>query len=462
MSVSMKTIWEEFLKIVAQEVGSHVVQTWLNAVTLINWDQQEKVVYVKAPNMFVKEWIKSNYLALFQAHLSRLLYADTVRISFVDEPRTIEPAVSHAIIPAVPLPRIEDPASSLPEIRQPVSKYRSSLNKAYHFDSFIVGPSNKLAYAAAHAVTEKLGKLYNPLFIYGGSGLGKTHLLHAIGNSVKTAYKRAAIMYQTADHFVSDFIHSIRYDKVPQFKTRYTDIDVLLIDDVQFISNKEQTQEVFFHIFNTLYEARKQIVFTSDSDPSHIQGLAERLRSRFAWGLVTDIQIPTTETKIAILKHKTSVCDQILPDEVLEFIAEHVFSNVRELEGALIRVTAFATLTNQPITLEMAQKVLHMHKVITPHTLDGEKIVQVLNKYYACSLSELRAHGRAKQVAFVRQLAMYLMKRCTNKALQEIGHYFDRKDHTTVLYAVQKIQKLRDQDKVLHTRLKELEQMLCN
>jgi chromosomal replication initiator protein len=303
----IETIWEEFLKIVAQEAGSHVVQTWLKAVCLSQWDAFEKIVYLRAPNLFIKEWIKTNYLSLFQSHLSRLLNVDKVKVVFIEDEEPKKLNAEPTIIPAVATKDFSISIKKSSIIKRQNEKLKNLINKNYLFDSFVVGPSNQLAYAAAHAVTEKIGKLYNPLFIYGGSGLGKTHLLHAIGNEIKSQNKKAEILYQTADHFVNEFINAIRFDKVPQFKEKYTDIDVLLIDDVQFISNKEQTQEAFFHIFNTLYESHKQIVFSSDSDPAGINGLAERLRSRFEWGLVTDIQLPTTETKIAILKRKADL-----------------------------------------------------------------------------------------------------------------------------------------------------------
>ena len=459
----IKTIWDEFLKIVAQEAGSHVVHTWLNAVSLTDWDALEKIIYVKAPNVFFREWIKSNYLSLFQAHLSRLLNVDTVKIIFLDDEmvgRQLVPLPSPGIIPAVSTGELVSVKKNCGVARRTAEKYRNSINRNYQFDTFVVGPSNQLAYAAAHAVTEKLGKLYNPLFIYGGSGLGKTHLLHAIGNSVKMNNKRSEILYQTADHFVNDFINAIRFDKVPQFKDKYHQIDVLLIDDVQFISNKEQTQEAFFHIFNMLYESHKQIVFSSDSDPAGINGLAERLRSRFEWGLVTDIQVPTTETKMAILKRKAELSHQKINDEVIEFIASRVVSNIRELEGALIRITAFAAFTEQEITLDLAKKILQKTKEPKSTKIDFNDIITLVQKHYSYSLTELRSKNRDKQLSFVRQLAMYLMKRLTDKSLHEVGYFFGRKDHTTVMHAVEKIDQCLKSDITLFAKIKEIEEDL--
>lgn len=467
----IKTIWEEFLKIVAQEAGSHVVQTWLNAVTLTDWDAHEKMVYIKAPNIFVKEWIKSHYLSLFQLHLKRLLNVDSIKIIFLDNDFNGVPLLSDVkeqpvslstIIPAIPMPELSlRNSSNLIVKKNTGSKYRNSINRNYQFNTFVVGPSNQLAYAAAHAVTEKLGKLYNPLFIYGGSGLGKTHLLHAIGNAIKNSNKRLEILYQTADHFVNEFINAIRFDKVHQFKEKYQQIDVLLIDDVQFISNKEQTQEAFFHIFNMLYESHKQIVFSSDSDPAGINGLAERLRSRFEWGLVTDIQIPALETKIAILKRKAELCNQKIGDDVIEFVASRVVSNIRELEGSLIRITAFAAFTEQEITLELAKKILQNGKSQKTNKIDFNDIIKLLHKQYSYSLAELRSQSRDKDLSFVRQLAMYLMKKHTDKSLHEVGYFLGRKDHTTVMHAVQKIEKCLEKDVSLASRVNEIEKNLA-
>lgn len=457
MSV-IETIWEEFLKIVAQEAGSHVVQTWLKAVCLSQWDAFEKIVYLRAPNLFIKEWIKTNYLSLFQSHLSRLLNVDKVKVVFIEDEEPKKLNAEPTIIPAVATKDFSISIKKSSIIKRQNEKLKNLINKNYLFDSFVVGPSNQLAYAAAHAVTEKIGKLYNPLFIYGGSGLGKTHLLHAIGNEIKSQNKKAEILYQTADHFVNEFINAIRFDKVPQFKEKYTDIDVLLIDDVQFISNKEQTQEAFFHIFNTLYESHKQIVFSSDSDPAGINGLAERLRSRFEWGLVTDIQLPTTETKIAILKRKADLNQHEISDEVLHFIASRVVSNIRELEGALIRITAFAALTNQPITIDLAKKLLLRSQEVKETTIDFNTIIKCLHKHYSYSLSDLRSQARDKQLSLVRQLAMYFMKKFTNKSLQEIGHFLGRRDHTTVMHAVNKIRLYLERDEGFGEQIKKIEQ----
>ena len=330
-------IWEEFLLIARQETSNSVVETWFKAVSLHHWDAEQHIVYLQVPNAFVRDWLKTNYNGLIALHIGRLLNVTDLRVVFIDGkdsgaasqlcvPRVIE---STGVVPAK---RFVNTA-----IAQPSLGYeRSCVNKSYSFSSFIVGPSNSLAYAAAHAVTEKPGTLYNPLFIYGGSGLGKTHLLHSIGNGIKEKHKKTVVLYQTTDRFVTEFINAIRFDHIHKFQAKYKEVDVLLIDDVQFISNKEQTQEAFFHIFNALYEEHKQIVFSSDMFPQNIVGIAERLRSRLSWGLVADIYVPTLETKIAILKKKAECSNEKIGDDVLCFIASSVISNVRDLEGCLL------------------------------------------------------------------------------------------------------------------------------
>ncbi len=449
-------IWEEFLKIVGQEAGSHVVHTWLKAVSLSHWDALQKIVYLQAPNPFVQEWIKTNYMVLFQQHLQRLLNVDSLRILFVEKEqhkKTESQFFPAMLSDAAPLIKKTELAKR--------SVHKHLLNKSYVFDTFVVGPNSQLAYAAAYAVTEKIGQLYNPLFIYGASGLGKTHLLQAVGNRIKELNKDAEILYQTADRFVNEFIHAIRYDKVPQFKAKYKNLDVLLIDDIQFISNKEQTHEAFFHIFNMLYEDQKQIVFSSDCDPSNIQGLAERLRSRFSGGLVTDIQIPSLETKIAILRHKADLYRQKLSDEVIMFIANYVTSNIRELEGAFVRISACAAITNQPITLELTKKVLLKKNETGRDAIQSsgpDLILQLVQKHYNYSLSELRSENRSKGLALARQVIMYFMKNYTDKSLQEISGYLGRKDHSTVIHAHKKVENLAKNDIAFSQILKQIEQ----
>lgn len=457
----VQRIWQEFLELVTQEVGSRVVETWLKAVTLQRWDGIERIAYIQAPNTFVKEWIQSHYTQLFQQHLSRLLNVESLQVVFIDaHEKPTEESLSTNIIPAQRVDTVEQRRQLVQRV---MHKDRSHINCNYVFDTFVVGPSNSLAYAAAHAVSEKLGVLYNPLFIYGGSGLGKTHLLHAIGNGVKKINPKAGILYQTADRFVNEFIHAIRFDKIHQFHAKYKDVDVLLIDDIQFISNKEQTQEAFFHIFNTLYERHKQIVFTSDSYPADIAGLAERLSSRFQWGLVADIHTPSLETKIAILKRKAELNNDDLPDDVAHFIAQQVEGNIRELEGALIRVFAFAVLTKQDVSVELAKKVLLRTRTEqSQQPVDIARIVNCIERRYRCSIRDLRSGSRSRKISQVRHIAMYLSKKLTNKSLQEIGGYFGRKDHTTVLNAFNKVKDQSQKDLDFKHILATLEREIVN
>ncbi len=458
-------IWSSFLHIVRDEVGSRVVETWFKAVSFHRWDAVNKCVYLEAPNAFVKNWIQNNYIDLIKVHLGRLLHVEKPEIIFVDDTNkplsaTEEITIhdtSGSLVPAqVKKNNTPQQVTKNALIKPSTTQGGSHVNSAYSFDTFVVGPTNSLAYAAAYAITEKPGSLYNPLFIYGGSGLGKTHLLHAIGNAIKERQPNAILLYQTADRFVNEFISAIRFDKIHKFQAKYHLVDVLLIDDIQFIANKEQTQEAFFHIFNTLYESHKQIVFTSDTMPHTMQGMAERLRSRLAWGLVTDIHVPHLETKIAILKKKAKLSQGDLCDEVAYFIAERVTSNIRELEGALVRVMAFASLTNQPVTLDLARKVLRAEQKISA-PVDFERIISILNRYYPHDLQALCSKDRNKNVAFTRHVAMFLMKKLTDKSLRDIGQFLGGRNHATVVHAINKVEAQRKNDVELQYRINTIE-----
>lgn len=461
----LSEIWQDFLKIVHEEVGSRVVETWLKAVTLAEWDPEHKTVYVKAPNAFVKEWIQNNYVPLFQLHLGRLLHVVDPRIIILgatEQKQVVKSASFGSIIPAQ---RTTNTGAvekvNYPVVKQPISHVK--LNPAYRFDTFVVGPNNSLAYAAAHAVVEDPGKLYSPLFIYGGSGLGKTHLLHAIGNALQEKESGMNVLYQTADRFVNEFINAIRFNKFHKFQQKYRDLDALLIDDVQFFSGKEQTQESFFHIFNILHDSHKQIVLSSDIFPRQIEGLAERLRSRLEWGLVTDIHKPPLETKIAILKKKAATHGETLDDKIAEYIAHYAESNVRELEGSLIRILAYVSLTKQPLSFEIVQKVLsgkQTQKKEKESALDFNAIADAVCQHYSYRLVDLRSTSRAKELSLVRQIAMYLMKKMTGKSLREIGTFLGRKDHSTVIHAFDKIHKSVQTDTRLRSTLEHLEETI--
>jgi len=461
----VNSIWQEFLKIMQQEVGSQMVETWLKAVSLHQWDSRENVVYLAAPNSFVKEWLKNNYYSLFELHLKRLLNVNSLKIVFSDIEGMEKNAEKKDVneLKFAPAHLIAQTGNSKSAIAPRVDvKNIRYINSNYTFDTFVVGSSNKLAFAAAYAVTENPGNIYNPLFMYGGSGLGKTHLLHAIGNAVKLNNKRSSVLYQTADRFVNEFINAIRFDKVHHFQAKYKDVDVLLIDDVQFISNKEQTQEAFFHIFNTLYDSHKQIVFSSDTYPQNMNGIAERLRSRLEWGLVADIQAPSVETKVAILKKKAEVSNINLADDVALFLASRVIANIRALEGSLIQLIAVASLTRQPISIDLAKKVLiKQNQEGNQQAVDLEDIIKHAADYFSFTVNDLRSNSRSKELSFARQVTMYLMKKMTNKSLQEIGLCLGRKDHSTVIYAVNKIEDVKKKNTDFSAQLLRLEEKIA-
>lgn len=442
--IVISTIWQDFIKIIQEEAGNHVVDTWFKAISLRHWDAFNKQVYLEAANPFVRDWVKAHYQGLLQTHLSRLLHVDNLKVHFMltgqETPASSiqlmqPPTVAH-VQKTEPQAAGDSGSNHVVAFKKPVT-----IASSHTFATFVVGPNNSLAYAAAQAVAQKPGVLYNPLFFYGGSGLGKTHLLHAIGNEIKQNDPKSIVLYQTADRFVNEFIYAIRFDKVHKFKEKYKSVDVLLIDDIQFMSNKEQTQEAFFHIFNSLYDSAKQIVFSSDSIPQDIQGIAERLRSRLAWGLVADVLAPSIETKIAILKKKAEASNQPLADEVAYYIAERDITNIRELEGALVRVMAFASLTNQSITLDLAKRVLVRPAHAATTSVDFDGIVKCLGNYYPYKLDDLRSKARSKELTMVRQIAMYLMKKMTDKSLRDIGLFLGGRDHSTVMHALSKVQE---------------------
>ena len=339
----------------------------------------------------------------------------------------------------------------------PGRSYATRLNPRYTFDTFVIGESNRFAHAAAFAVGEEPAKSYNPLFIYGASGLGKTHLLHAIGHYTIALNPKRKVRYVSSEEFTNDFINAIQNNKNAEFQSEYRDIDVLLIDDIQFLQGKEQTQEAFFHTFNTLYSNNKQVVITSDQPPKKLSGFEERMLSRFEWGLMTDIQAPELETRIAILRRMAERDRLRVPDEVLSFMASRVSSNIRELEGALIRVMAFANLNSQPITMNLAQTVL---KDVVPagdvSTTTPNEIMSIVANFYRISVDDIAGTSRAQAIAQARQIAMYLCRDQTSLSLPKIGQLFGGKDHTTVLYAVRKIEKDMMNKREIYTHVTEI------
>jgi chromosomal replication initiator protein len=461
---NLNAIWQEFLSMVQDEAGSRVVETWLKAITFDKWDGISNIAYLCAPNKFVLDWINKHYTELIQSHLSRLLNVPQLKIQLqvpLEEHREILSDGLNNI--AVLLNDEKINTNSLTNGNTNLNSSNLGLSKipllredqfipnpAYLFSTFVVGSSNALSHAAAMAVAEKPGLIYNPLFIYGSSGLGKTHLLHAIANKIISECDKTKILYQTADRFVNEFIQAIRFDKVHLFRERYRDVDVFLVDDVQFMCNKEQTQEAFFHIFNTFYDQQKQIVFTCDQYPRDMSGITDRLRSRMEWGLITDLQIPPLETRIAILKKKADFHKVVLTDDLANHIAQNVSSSVRELEGTLIRIIAFSTLTHQPISLSLIDRILiRSNKANKAKDPDISDILEPFLNKNGITIEELRSKDRNKDLVRFRHIAMYLAKSYSKKSLSEIANYFSRKDHTTVIHAIEKVEQELNEDSLL-------------
>ncbi|BDZ62404.1 hypothetical protein GCM10025873_21950 [Demequina sediminis] len=330
------------------------------------------------------------------------------------------------------------------------------LNPRYTFDTFVIGPSNRFAHAAALAVAESPGKTYNPLFIYGGSGLGKTHLLHAIGHYTRHLKPQTRVRYVNSEEFTNDFINSIRDDRSLSFKRTYREVDVLLIDDIQFLQGKEQTLEEFFHTFNALHNAGKHVVITSDVSPRNLDGIEERMRTRFEWGLMTDVQPPDLETRIAILRKKAAADAVQAPSDVLEYIASNITSNIRELEGALIRVTAFAALNRQPVDLSLAQVVLKDLISDDDSEITASTIIGKTADYFGITIEELTGTSRSRVYVTARQIAMYLCRQLTDLSLPKIGDHFGGKDHTTVMYAVKKVEDQIAQRRQMYNQVNEI------
>jgi chromosomal replication initiator protein len=399
------------------------------------------------PDEFVKEWVEQRYAPNVLAALSRVAGRPlTIRVTVrpVDDPvETVEEE----------LPR---PATAA-NVPGKAGNDHPQLNPKYTFDRFVIGSSNRFAHAAAVAVAEAPAKSYNPLFIYGGAGLGKTHLLHAIGHYAGTLFMQLRVRYVSSEQFTNDFINAIRDDRAGAFQRRYRDMDILLIDDIQFLEGKERTQEEFFHTFNALHNADKQIVISSDRPPKQIATLEDRLRSRFEWGLITDIQPPDLETRIAILRKKSSADRLNVPDDVLSFIASKVASNIRELEGALIRVTAFASLNRSAIDLALAEIVL---KDLFPDEGTHEVSVQVIMAetaaYFGLTVEDITGSSRSRLLVTARQMAMYLTRELTPLSLPKIGQAFGGRDHTTVLHAANKIRDLMRERRSIYNQVQEL------
>ncbi len=427
-------------------------------------------VLIAAPNEFTKDVLETRLRPLVSSALSQIVGRE-IRLAVTVDP-SIAPTLDEDLTdevadsiyandePTRELGRgnIREASVERPGMGSPSNKEDfGRINDKYTVDTFVIGTSNRFAHAAAVAVAEQPAKAYNPLFIYGGSGLGKTHLLHAIGHYTKTLFKGTHVRYISSEEFTNEFINSIRDDKAASFQRRYRDIDVLLVDDIQFLSGKVQTQEEFFHTFNTLHNANKQIVITSDLPPKQLPDFEDRMRSRFEWGLITDVQPPDLETRIAILRKKSTQERLVAPPEVLEYIASKISTNIRELEGALIRVTAFASLNQQPVDLAITEAVL---KDLLPSDVGPEitaaQIMGACASYFGVSIEELCGSSRSRTLVTARQISMYLCRELTDLSLPKIGQAFGGRDHTTVMHADRKIRGLMAEKRSLYNQVTDL------
>jgi chromosomal replication initiator protein len=428
-------LWDEILARIENKVNRHSFYTWFKPTSFVAVDSQ--ALTVRVPNPLFKDWLEKHYTGVIAEALNELkrpsLALNLVAESSGEAALMMSP--DEVVAP-------DEPAEPAPGA--------AGLNPRYTFDTFIVGPSNQFAHAACRAVAEAPSRSYNPLFIYGGVGLGKTHLMHAAGQYVLQHDRNLKLTYISSERFMNEMINALRYERILDFRERYRSVDVLLVDDIQFVSGKEGTQTEFFHTFNALYDAQKQIVLSSDHPPHEIVNLEERLRSRFEWGLIADIQPPDIETRIAILKRKAESEAVPLPDNVAMFIAGRIKSNIRELEGSLIRLIAYASLAGREISLELAQDVLR-NVLDDSKAITIESIQRFVSDYYQLKVTELKSKNNSKSVAMPRQVAMYLCKTLTTASLPEIGRSFGGKHHSTVIHSIREVDELRRRDGVFNT-----------
>ncbi|MFH1552899.1 MAG: chromosomal replication initiator protein DnaA [Candidatus Omnitrophota bacterium] len=455
----METIWEKALSILQSEVNDQVLAAWFIPIRQVSTDATS--ITLGVPNKFFENWIREKYISLIKTAVQQAS-GTTLSIQFKIVAAEIPPEKEAPQDAASPHP------SSLQEAQKetysssknkeqsvgwlksvfggtrqmPESRYQEiGLNANYIFDNFVVGQSNRFAHAASLAVCEKLSKVYNPLFIYGGVGLGKTHLMQAMGHEILSKHPRAKVLYISSEEFTNQLIGAIRKKMTPKFRSMYRNVDVLLIDDIQFIAGKEATQEEFFNTFNALHDSHKQIVLSSDRSPQDIPALEERLVSRFAWGLIADVQLPDFETRMAIMEKKSETASVKVPKEVLYFLAQNIKTNIREMEGALIRVVAYAQLSNKEMTVDLAKEVLKGMISAKEKKITIDLIQKVVADFFDISKSDMTTKKRTRAVAYPRQLAMYLSRELTEYSLPDIGGFFGGRDHTTVMHACDKIGK---------------------
>jgi chromosomal replication initiator protein len=448
----LNIIWEKSTNIIKEKISQQNFETWIRPIQIISIEGNN--IQFSVPNKFFKDWIMDNYLSVIRDSLDAVTHVD-FKINFLVN--SDNGKVTEASDP------VKKPHAPAKKVTANKVRSQPTLNSNYSFERFVVGSCNQFAHAAAVAVAEQPAKNYNPLFIYGGVGLGKTHLLNAIGMRSLDLYQSMNVLYVSAEEFMNELINSIRYDKMPQFREKYRNIDCLLIDDIQFIAGKERTQEEFFHTFNTLHDSGKQIVVSSDKFPKDIQNLESRLRSRFEWGLIADIQPPEVETKMAIIEKKAQENNLFLPQNVSHFIAVSAESNIRELEGFLVRISAYASLTNREINLELVKEVLK--KIIKQNEKEEitiEEIVKTVASKFNLKLVDIKSQNKNKNLVLARQIVMYLARKLTTASFPDIGDKIGGRDHSTVIYANNKMKRLLSTDEKLRQTIENIENSLKN
>ncbi|WP_010531268.1 chromosomal replication initiator protein DnaA [Lentibacillus jeotgali] len=441
-------LWNATLEKIEDKISKPSFDTWLKNTKAQSL--KEDTLIVLAPNEFARDWLEGRYTKLIDEILLEITGARLAT-------RFIVPDSNDSVDDVDPAPK----KVPIDNNNGGPNHTKTMLNSKYTFDTFVIGSGNRFAHAASLAVAEAPAKAYNPLFIYGGVGLGKTHLMHAIGHYVRDHNPEANVVYITSEKFTNEFINAIMDNKATQFRNKYRNIDILLIDDIQFIAGKESTQEEFFHTFNALHEENKQIIISSDRPPKEIPTLEDRLRSRFEWGLITDITPPDLETRIAILSKKAKADGLDIPNEVMLYIANQIDTNIRELEGALIRVVAYSSLVNQDIDASLAADALKdIIPSNKPRTITIQGIQQAVGEKYNVKLEDFAAKKRTKSIAFPRQIAMYLSRELTDFSLPKIGEEFGGRDHTTVIHAHEKIVKMMENDTLLSRDIEELKEQM--
>ena len=454
VKVDLQKLWDQVVESVSTPQYSAFLTRTKPLGLLPGSAEEGSNLLLSAPDLFTKDVLETRLRALISDELTNLL-GEKINIAVTVTAET--KSDSEEVVVEEQVDYVEPKSGTGRNSTALLSTEASQLNPRYIFETFVIGASNRFAHAAAVAVAEAPAKAYNPLFIYGESGLGKTHLLHAIGAYAKELYGSTRVRYVSSEEFTNDFINSIRDDKASVFQKRYRDLDILLVDDIQFLENKERTQEEFFHTFNTLYNANKQIVISSDRPPKQLTTLEDRLRSRFEWGLITDIQPPELETRIAILRKKAAQDKLNAPDDVLEYIASKISTNIRELEGALIRVTAFASLNRQLVDLSLAEIVLKdLIQDEGGPEITGPTIMAQTASYFSLSVEDLCGTSRSRVLVNARQIAMYLCRELTELSLPKIGQAFGGRDHTTVMHADRKIRQLMAERRSIYNQVTEL------